>query len=389
MLTAEWISILEPSATGIELRIALSVIAISLLGIFLTLVGYYRHSLLRVCDTRVRRVLLLFSNIACIGVVLGFFILIWDVSEPVLHLYAQRVQTNVVVRVFVTVTIIVITYLGTDALDTLTRRIVQEDGRQVVDEHRREVIFRVNQLILYIFVGFALLNYWDVDIGSILVGAGALAAIIGLSARHTMSAALAGIILLFSRPFKVGDWIEVDGDEGTVHRITIMNTILQTPDSEEVVIPNDVISQQTVINKNNTGKLRLAFDVGVEYGINLDNATELAEEAIKDCNIVADVPGPKARVKTFDDSSVIIRVYYWIRSPTPARRTTSKSNTQTAIKQVFDKNDIDIPFPQQDITYYTPKTDTKDEQLSPDSFESSEDDIEESHPEGDEDEIMA
>jgi len=349
------LGLIDTSATGLELRIALSVIVLSLVGIVFTLSVYYRQTVLKMFDSRVKRVALFLGSVMGIGFTAALLVLVWDVSEPVIHMYAQEIQTSVIVRLFVTVFVLITTYLCTGVLDSLTQRIVQEDGRQVVDEHRREVIFRVSQLVLYILVLIALLNYWNINIGSILIGAGALAALVGFSARQTMSAALAGVVLLFSRPFKVGDWIEVNGTEGTVRRITIVNTILHTPNDEEVVIPNDVISEETIYNKNKSGKLRLAFDVGVAYGTDLDRAIQIAEESVEDCTIVADVPGTQAHVETFGDSSVVIRIYFWIRRPTPRRRTAARSNTQKAIKEAFDEHEIEIPFPQRDVTYSKPQ----------------------------------
>lgn len=252
-------------------------------------------------------------------------------------------------RLIISVITLVTTYIGTLALDSVTQKMVEEDGRQVVDEHRREVIFRILQLILYSFVLIALLNYWNVDIRSILIGAGALAAIIGLSARHTLSAALAGIVLLFSRPFKVGDWIEVGDNEGTVRRITIVNTILHTPNDEQVVIPNDVISEKTIKNKNNTNKLRIPINVEIAYNDDVNEVLQIAEQTVKKSDIVADVPEPKAHIEEFGESGVKIRIFIWIKRPTPRRRTVAKATGYKRIKESFDNEKITIPYPRRKI----------------------------------------
>lgn len=248
-----------------------------------------------------------------------------------------------------TVITLIMTYIGTLVLDSITQRMVEEDGRQVVDEHRREIIFRIFQLILYAFVTIALLNYWDVDIRNILIGAGTLAAIIGLSARHTLSAALAGIVLLFSRPFKVGDWISVGDTEGTVRRITIVNTILQTPNDEQVVIPNDVISERKIKNKNKTNKLRIPIDIEVSYEDNVDNVLKITEDAVLESDIAADIPEPKAHIESFKDSGIKLRVFMWIKKPTPRRRTVAKATAYKNIKEEFDNRGISVPYPRRKI----------------------------------------
>lgn len=248
-----------------------------------------------------------------------------------------------------TVVTLIMTYVGTLVLDSVTQKMVEEDGRQVVDEHRREIIFRIFQLILYAFVTIALLNYWDVDIRNILIGAGTLAAIIGLSARHTLSAALAGIVLLFSRPFKVGDWISVGDTEGTVRRITIVNTILQTPNDEQVVIPNDVISERKIKNKNKTNKLRIPIDMEVSYEDNVDNILKVMEDAVLGSDIVADIPEPKAHIESFKDSGIKIRIFIWIKKPTPRRRTVARATAYKNVKEAFDNRGICVPYPRRRI----------------------------------------
>lgn len=340
-----FISSIEPLYSGYVLRIAITVMMIASFGVISTLIVYSKDFVLSVFDTRMKKVVLLFTYLLILVAHIFFIIRLWDVSEPVIHLYAQRIQRNTLVRSITTFLTIILAYVGTGILDRVTKRLFIEDGRQVVDEHRREVIFRVSQIVFYVAIGFLILNYWNIDIRSLLIGAGVLTAIVGLSARHTLSSALAGTVLLFSRPFKVGDWIEVNGQEGRVRRITIVNTLVKTPDSEEIVIPNDVISRQNVTNKNNDDKLRLSFTVGISYDTDIQEAMDITEEAVQKCNIVADIPEPNATVDEFGDSSIILNVHFWIRKPNPRRRTEAESETKRLVHEAYNNEDITIPFP--------------------------------------------
>lgn len=271
--------------------------------------------------------------------------------EQLSYIESLKIRESVPVHVIGTVGILILTYVSTIALDSATQKMVEEDGKQVVDEHRREVIFRIMQLTVYAFVAIGILNYWNIDIRNILIGAGALAAIIGLSARHTLSAALAGIILLFSRPFKVGDWIEVGETEGTVRRITIINTILQTPRDEQVVIPNDVIGERTIKNKNKTDKLRVSVQVEAAYEEDSDEVLKIAENSVTSCDIIADIPEPTAHIESFQNSGILVDLHFWIRKPTPRRRTVAMANANKIIKDSFDKNNIEIPYPKRDLNH--------------------------------------
>lgn len=285
------------------------------------------------------------------------------------------IQSSVPARVILTVLIFILTYISTIALDITTQRMVEKEGKQVIDDHRREVIFRILQLTMYIFVAIGMLNYWNINIRSILIGAGALAAIIGLSARHTLSAALAGIVLLFSRPFKVGDWIQVGETEGTVRRITIVNTIMQTPKDEQVVIPNDVIGKKTIKNKTNSDKLRVSVDVEVAYEEETDTVLNLAEDSVLSCDIIADVPEPTAHLEEFNSSGFLVKLHFWIRRPTPRRKTVSKANVNKIIKDAFDEEDIEIPYPKRNITVMHSDTSSRDSSSAKDNGEKDTEDI--------------
>lgn len=315
---------------------------ILLLTILIASIGYKKGK-----STTRRKLVVTISIITLFSVVVGAYI----VYQPIETSYFNNldIRGSVPVRVVLTVFTFLLTYVSTVALDVATQKMVEKEGKQVVDDHRREVIFRILQLIMYIFVAIGVLNYWQVNIRSILIGAGALAAIIGLSARHTLSAALAGIVLLFSRPFKVGDWIQVGETEGTVRRITIVNTIMQTPKDEQVVIPNDVIGKKTIKNKTNSDKLRVSVNVEVAYEENTDEVLRLAENSVSNCDIIADVPEPTAHVKNFNNSGFVVKLHFWIRRPTPRRRTVSKANVNKIIKDTFDDEGIEIPYPKRDI----------------------------------------
>jgi small conductance mechanosensitive channel len=294
--------------------------------------------------------IILFSLIISIVTAISIGYIYYKPSQ-ISYVYSINIQENVPMHIIGTVGTLILTYLSTIALDSATQKMVEKDGRQVVDEHRREVIFRILQLTVYAFVAIGLLNYWNINIRNILIGAGALAAIIGLSARHTLSAALSGIILLFSRPFKVGDWIEVEDTEGTVRRITIINTILQTPKDEEVVIPNDVIGETTIKNKNKTNKLRVSIEVEAAYEEDSDMVLKVAENSIKDCDIIADIPEPTAHIQSFKNSGVLIDLHFWIRKPTPRRKTVAMANANKIIKDSFDEHGIEIPYPKRDLNH--------------------------------------
>ncbi|RYJ15386.1 mechanosensitive ion channel, partial [Halogeometricum borinquense] len=153
---------------------------------------------------------------------------------------------------FVKLGLSVLLVVGAYTMTGLVRRLVDEvtAARPAVSQHQREIAFRIAQVFLYAFTIAIVLAIWEVNLSGILVGAGFLGIVVGMAARQTLGALLAGFVLMFSRPFEIGDWIEVGDHEGIVTDITIVNTRIQTFDGEYVMVPNDVVSSESLINRS-------------------------------------------------------------------------------------------------------------------------------------------
>jgi len=183
----------------------------------------------------------------------------------------------------------------------------------------------------------------------LLVGAGFLGIVVGMAARQTLGSLFAGFVLMFSRPFEIGDWVQIRDHEGTVTDITIINTRMQSLDGETVVIPNDNVSNSTIVNYTDHDRLRLRVEVGVDYGTDVDRARELAREAIGELDRVRPSPRPQVVPTTFGDSAVILEARFWIDQPNAFRRAQVTAEVVEAIKTAYDDAGVPIPFPQRTI----------------------------------------
>lgn len=248
----------------------------------------------------------------------------------------------------ITVLLLLLAYVGSDQLQHAISRFSQ--GADRVTQHQEEVMLRVGQLILFVAVGSAILTLWEFDLSGLLVGAGFLGIVVGLAARQTLGSLIAGFVLMFSRPFTVGDWIQVGDEEGIVTDITILNTRLQNFDGETVVLPNDSVSDRSLTNRSTNGRLRLRTDVGIDYEADPDHAETVALEAIGAVDIVEDAPAPKVVPKAFGDSSVVLELRYWIEHPSPPRKWRAVSGVVTNVMEAFDEEGIMIPFPQRELS---------------------------------------
>ncbi len=219
-----------------------------------------------------------------------------------------------------------------------------------ITEHQEEIVIRVGNVAILVLAATSALTLWGQDLSGLLIGAGFLGIVVGMAARQTLGSMIAGFVLMFSRPFTIGDWVEIADDEGIVTNITIMNTRLKNFDGETIVIPNDAVTGAAITNRSERGHLRIRLDINVDYETDPDRAEGVALEAMDGVAAIADSPPPQAIPKRFGDSAVVLELRFWIDNPTPPGRWRAISAVVEAVKDAFDREDIKIPFPQRELS---------------------------------------
>jgi len=246
-----------------------------------------------------------------------------------------------------TLVLVLVVFVGSDLLEDTIARFSQ--GADRVTEHQEEIMLRVGQLgILAVGIGGGL-AVWNVRIQGLLVGAGFLGIVVGLAARQTLGSLIAGFVLMFARPFTIGDWVEIGDQQGIVTDITITNTRLENFDGEFIVLPNDQVNNSPITNRSKKGHLRIRVDVGVDYDADPDHAAAVAIEAINGVEAVEPAPPPQVVPKAFGDSAVVLELRFWIDRPTPPRKWRATAAVVTAVKSAFEEAGIKIPFPQREL----------------------------------------
>lgn len=196
---------------------------------------------------------------------------------------------------------------------------------------------------------------------TLLGGAGILAVIIGFAAQETFSNILAGILIIASKPFKLGDLIKISDDMmGTVWDISLRHTIIKDFDNKMIVIPNSVINKEKVVNYY-LGDVRACerIEFGISYESDIDTAKQIIAEEIanhplnidprRNYDVETGVPRVVVRVMRLEDSSVIVRGWAWSHDYDSAF--VMRCDVIEAIKKRFDKEGIVIPYPQRTISF--------------------------------------
>jgi small-conductance mechanosensitive channel len=271
---------------------------------------------------------------------------LFDISITVLRLFGLSLPA--LIKAVTTLALLLAAYIAVDIFEESLAQFSQ--GADRITEHQEEIIYRLGNLGILAVVVASGLTIWGIDLSGLLVGAGFLGIVVGLAARQTLGSLIAGFLLMFSRPFTIGDWVALGDNEGIVTNITIFNTRLENFDGEAIVIPNDKVSNQAIVNRSERGRLRVQVDVGVDYDTDPERAQDIAIEAIDDVAAVAPTPPPEAIPKAFADSAVIIELRFWIDRPTPQQKWRATAGVVGAVKEAFDREGIKIPFPQRELS---------------------------------------
>ncbi len=175
---------------------------------------------------------------------------------------------------------------------------------------------------------------------------------IGFAFRDILQNFLAGILILLTEPFRIGDQIVVNSFEGTVEEIQTRATTIRTYDGRRVVIPNSNLFTESVIVNTAFENRRLQYDIGIGYGDDIAHAQDVIRKALTTVHGVMTDPPPEALVVDLAGSSVNIRARWWVDPPRRADVVASIDDALRAIKAALVAEGIDLPFPTRQILFH-------------------------------------
>ena len=215
----------------------------------------------------------------------------------------------------------------------------------------RDAMVTIIGYILFIIALLAGLSVAGFDFGNIAIVAGALSVGIGFGLQNIVNNFVSGLILLFERPIRKGDWIVVGTTEGLVKDIHIRSTRIQTFDRSDVIVPNSELISNQVTNWVLSGQTgRAIVPVGVAYGTDTEKVRDILLAIAEENENVAktgSVPKPKVLFREFGDSSLNFELRVFLHSVDSRLSVISEINF--AIDKAFREEGIEIPFPQRDL----------------------------------------
>jgi len=235
-------------------------------------------------------------------------------------------------------------------ISRIIRKALQDEvlPRTRLDIGARASLVNVVVYSLWVLAIYTGINILGIDLSSLAFLAGALGIGIGFGLQNIVNNFISGIILLFDPSIQVGDMVQIGEDWGTVNRINIRTTIVQTFDNAALIIPNSHMLSDRVTNWSyKDPKVRRQVDVGVAYGSDVQLVRKVLLEIVNDMPEIMDDPAPRVDFMDFGDSALIFRVRFWIGSPD--FWLAAPTELRFRIDEEFKKHGIEIAFPQQDI----------------------------------------
>jgi small-conductance mechanosensitive channel len=225
--------------------------------------------------------------------------------------------------------------------------------RLQIEEGTRYTFRRIIELTFILIGAIIAFQSIGINLSGLAVIFGLLSVGIGFGLQNITSNFVAGLILLFERPIKVGDRVTVGGVEGDVMDINIRSTTVRSLNNIDIIVPNsEFVSSQVVNWSHGDRKIRLDIEVGVSYQSDLDTVLpSLKEVALENPEILRD-PEPDVHLREFGDSSWNMRLRVWIDDP--KRHPVVRSDINCAIIRKFRENGVEIPFPQRDLHLRSP-----------------------------------
>ena len=212
-----------------------------------------------------------------------------------------------------------------------------------IDQTVAHFVGNIINITVLAFVVIASLDRLGVETTSIVAIMGAAGLAVGLALKDSLGNFAAGVMIIIFRPFKAGDYVEAGGAAGTVKEIRIFASILVTPDNRIITVPNGAIMSSNIVNYSEMPTRRVDMVVGVGYGSDLAKVKQVIASILAADDRVLEEPKPVIAVSELADSSINLIVRPWLKG---ADYWAVMWGTTETIKNRFDEEGIEIPFPQ-------------------------------------------
>ena len=237
-------------------------------------------------------------------------------------------------------------FIGLKVMGMLRRVLRKALDRSSVDIGVAQFLDALVKIVSYVVLALIVMSHFGIQTASFITLLGTAGVAVGLSLKESLSNIAGGIVILLTKPFSVGNYIQANGHEGTVTEITLFGTILHTADNRNVVLPNGALANSNIVNYSANDTRRVDMSVGVAYGTDLKKAREIVESILDADEKVLKDPAYIVAVDSLDDSAITILVRPWVKAED---YWDVKWRTMELLNNRLTEAGIEIPFPQMSV----------------------------------------
>ena len=235
----------------------------------------------------------------------------------------------------------------------ICRSLIQATTKKIatLDNALGNILCSLVKGLIWVLAILVILDLFGVNTASILTVLGAAGLAVALALKDSLGNIAAGFMLLFQRPYKVGDYVDCGSVSGTIMEMGLFTTTLKTLDGIYVSAPNSVIFGTPIKNYSRNPTRRADITVGIAYGDSLPVALEVLKRMLATHPLVCQEPTPDVMVADLADSSVNLTLRFWAKTDDYWK---AYWDVKRRLKEVIESNGLNIPFPQRVVTIVQP-----------------------------------
>lgn len=243
--------------------------------------------------------------------------------------------------------------IGRMIANLLTKMLRKAFDRGNMDPTLSGFLCKIANILMVMMVVMAALGKLGINTTSFVAVLGAAGLAVGLALQGSLGNFASGVMIIFFRPYKVGDFIEAGGTKGIVEEISIFNTNMRTPQNQVVIVPNGQITGGTIVNYSVKETRRIDLTMGVSYDDDLKLAKDTIWKVLNADERILKDPEAIVGVMNLGESSVDIVVWFWVKSPDFLM---TKMDLTERLKVELEAAGCSIPYPQRDVHMFNEKS---------------------------------
>lgn len=239
------------------------------------------------------------------------------------------------------------------AIYKVIKKTLKKVPEEKINAQNMKIIQKTVKFVFKVFCGMYVLSLFGVNLNAVWGAAGIAGIAIGFAAQTSVSNLISGIFVLSEKTMKIGDFISVGGENGTVDSVGLLSVKIHTLDNHMIRIPNSTIINSNFMNKSYYSKRRMNFDVSIDYDSDMKTALEALNKVPSFCPTVLQEPAPSAWFCGFGESGINMTLAVWFESDLLLQ---TRNDVFIAIKKCFDESDVKIPFNRLDVSLVDEKS---------------------------------